>query len=53
MANAKRDRKKDVRIARVTTGRENCVFCLMLASRGVLAHSERQAGVWYKLTERG
>lgn len=44
MANAKRDRKKGVRFARVTTGHENCVFCLMLASRGAVYHSRKTAG---------
>ena len=44
MANAKRDRKKGVRFARVTTGRENCAFCLMLASRGAVYPSRKTAG---------
>ena len=44
MANAKRDRKKGVRFARVTTGHENCVFCLMLASRGAVYYSRKTAG---------
>ncbi|MDO4854421.1 MAG: hypothetical protein Q4A43_03285 [Coriobacteriia bacterium] len=44
MANAKRDRSKGVRFARVTTGRETCTFCLMLASRGAVYHSRQSAG---------
>jgi hypothetical protein len=44
MANAKRDRKKGVRFARVTTGNETCTFCLMLAGRGAVYHSRKTAG---------
>lgn len=39
--NAARD---DVRFARVPSGRETCGFCLMLASRGPVYHSEYSAG---------
>ena len=39
--NAKRD---GVRYARVPTGRETCGFCIMLASRGFVYHSEHTAG---------
>ena len=44
MANAKRDRTKGVRFARVPTGHETCTFCLMLASRGAVYHSRQSAG---------
>ena len=44
MANAKRDRKKGVRFARVPTGRETCTFCLMLAGRGAVYHTRQTAG---------
>lgn len=42
-ANARRDRKRP-RYARVPTGSETCDFCIMLASRGPVYHSERSAG---------
>ena len=41
--NAKRDRRKP-RFARVPTGIETCDFCLMLASRGFVYHTEAAAG---------
>lgn len=41
-ANAKRDPKKP-RWARVPTGAETCQFCIMLASRGFVYHSEETA----------
>ena len=41
-ANAKRDPKKP-RWARVPTGVETCQFCIMLASRGFVYHSEETA----------
>ena len=44
MANAKRDRSKGVRFARVPTGRETCTFCIMLAGRGAVYHSRQTAG---------
>lgn len=44
MANAKRDRAKGVRFARVTTGHETCTFCVMLASRGAVYHTRQSAG---------
>ena len=44
LANAKRDRKKGVRFARVTTGAETCPFCYMLSSRGSVYHTRRTAG---------
>ena len=44
MANAARDRKRGVRFARVTTGRETCAFCYMLASRGAVYHTRETAG---------
>ena len=44
MANARRDRTKGVRFARVPTGHETCTFCLMLASRGAVYHSRQSAG---------
>ena len=44
MANAKRDRRKGVRFARVTSGRNTCAFCLMLAGRGAVYHTRQSAG---------
>ena len=44
MANTARDRGRGVRFARVTTGRENCPFCIMLAGRGAVYHSRETAG---------
>ena len=44
MANAKRDRRKGVMFARVTSGRNTCAFCLMLASRGAVYHTRQSAG---------
>lgn len=44
MANAKRDKRRGVRFARVTTGRETCAFCYMLASRGAVYHTRETAG---------
>ena len=44
IANAKRDKSKGVRFARVTTGAETCSFCYMLASRGAVYHSRQTAG---------
>ena len=43
-ANAKRDRRKGVMFARVTSGRNTCAFCLMLASRGAVYHTRQSAG---------
>lgn len=40
--NAKRDRQKPM-FARVPTGTETCDFCLMLASRGFVYHTEAAA----------
>lgn len=42
--NAKRDREKGVRYARVPTGKETCGFCLMLASLGFNYRSRKTAG---------
>lgn len=42
LENAKRDRRKP-RFARVPTGIETCDFCLMLASRGFVYHTEAAA----------
>ncbi len=36
--------RDNVRYARVPTGSETCGFCIMLASRGFVYHSERSAG---------
>ena len=47
-----RDKAKGVRFARVTTGRETCTFCLMLASRGAVCHTRRTAGE-FKSFHRG
>lgn len=44
MGNVARDRRRGVRFARVLTGRENCPFCIMLASRGAVYHSRQSAG---------
>jgi hypothetical protein len=44
LANAKRDRRKGVRFARVTSGRNTCAFCLMLAGRGAVYHTRKTAG---------
>lgn len=44
LANAKRDRRKGVRFARVTSGRNTCGFCLMLAGRGAVYHTRETAG---------
>lgn len=44
LANAKRDRRKGVRFARVTSGRNTCAFCLMLAGRGAVYHTRETAG---------
>lgn len=44
MANAKRDRKRGVRFARIATGSETCAFCYMLASRGAVYHNRKTAG---------
>lgn len=44
LANAKRDKKKGVRFARVSTGSETCAFCYMLASRGAVYHTREKAG---------
>lgn len=44
VANVGRDKAKGVRFARVTTGRETCTFCLMLASRGAVYHTRKTAG---------
>lgn len=44
MANAKRDRRKGVRFARVPTGATTCSFCLMLASRDAVYYSRKTAG---------
>ena len=41
-ANAKRDPRKP-RWARIPTGAETCQFCIMLASRGFVYHSEETA----------
>lgn len=42
LENAKRDRRKP-KFARVPTGIETCDFCLMLASRGFVYHTEAAA----------
>ena len=44
IANVGRDKANGVRFARVTTGRETCAFCLMLASRGAVYHTRKTAG---------
>ena len=42
--NAARDKKKGVRFARVTTGNDTGLFCLMLASRGAVYKTRKTAG---------
>lgn len=44
MANARRGRRKGVLFARAPTGSETCTFCLMLASRGAVYHTRKNAG---------
>ncbi len=44
MTNAKRDKRKGVRFARVTSGMNTCTFCTMLAGRGAVYHSRESAG---------
>lgn len=41
-----RDRDKGAMFARVPTGTETCMFCLMLASRGAVYHTRKTAGEW-------
>ncbi|MDY2626104.1 MAG: hypothetical protein SOV74_07310 [Coriobacteriales bacterium] len=42
--NVGRDRDKGARFARVPMGNHTCAFCIMLASRGFVYHSEKTAG---------
>lgn len=42
--NGFRDKKGKPRFARVPIGKETCPFCIMLASRGYVYHSEKTAG---------
>ena len=44
MKNVGRDKRKGVKFARVTSGRNTCAFCLMLASRGAIYHTRQSAG---------
>ena len=44
-ANAKRDKGRP-RYARVPSGMETCDFCIMLASRGPVYHTEKSAGAF-------
>lgn len=44
LRNVKRDREKGAKFARVTSGRNTCAFCLMLAGRGAVYHSRKTAG---------
>lgn len=44
LKNAKRDGGRGVRFARVTSGRNTCAFCLMLAGRGAVYHTRKTAG---------
>lgn len=46
LRNAKRDRGRGVRFARVTSGRNTCSFCLMLAGRGAVYWSRETAGAF-------
>lgn len=42
--NVGRDSGRGVRFARVPQGRETCLFCIMLASRGFVYHTKETAG---------
>lgn len=44
LANARRDRKENIRFARVTGPGENCPWCTMLASRGAVYYTRKTAG---------
>lgn len=44
MANARRDKSKGVRYARVPSGHETCAFCFMLATRGAVHFTRETAG---------
>lgn len=44
LANARRDRKENIRFARVTGPGEACTFCMMLASRGAVYWTRKTAG---------
>lgn len=44
MRNAARDKRKGVKFARVTSGRNTCPWCLMLAGRGAVYHTRESAG---------
>lgn len=44
LKNAARDKRKGVKFARVTSGRNTCAFCLMLAGRGAVYESRKSAG---------
>ena len=46
IANVGRDKDRGARFARVPTGFETCMFCLMLASRGAVYHTRKSAGEW-------
>lgn len=46
LRNVRRDRKKGVRYARVTSGRNTCAFCLMLAGRGAVYWTRESAGAF-------
>ena len=46
LRNARRDKAKGVRFARVTSGRNTCAFCLMLAGRGAVYWSRESAGAF-------
>lgn len=44
LKNVSRDKNKGVKFARVTSGRNTCAFCLMLAGRGAVYDSRKSAG---------
>ena len=46
MGNARRDRRKGVRYARIPSGLETCTWCMMLASRGAVYYTRATAGEW-------
>lgn len=46
LRNARRDKSRGARFARVTSGRNTCAFCLMLAGRGAVYHTRESAGAF-------
>lgn len=50
MRNAARDKGKDVRFARVTSGRNTCAWCLTLAGRGPCTTRSSRPARWASST---